>query len=121
MTSFTTKTQFFATYIKKCNKVTSDIHHRRKFLRPKIGSHGTPLGYLGPVSQKGQDRIFSKPHFLFILYLNEFPTPQKSFLFKKNLKSFATWCVSQNHYIKIDLDIGITRRKCQNILENLTK
>ena len=93
MTSFTTKTQFFATYIKKCHKVISDIHHRRKFLRPKIWSHGTPLGYLGPVSQKGQDRIFSKPHFLFILDLNEFPTPQKSFLFEKNLKSFATWCV----------------------------
>ena len=76
--------------IKKCHKVTSDIHHRRKFLRPKIWSHGTPLGYLGPASQKGQDRIFSKPHFLFILDLNEFPTPQKSFLFEKNLKSFAT-------------------------------
>ena len=90
MTSFTTKTQFFATYIKKCHKVISDIHHRTKFLRPKIWSHGTPLGYLGPASQKGQDRIFSKPHFLFTLDLNEFPIPLKYFLFEKNLKSFAT-------------------------------
>ena len=36
----------------KVHKITSYFYHMTKFLRPKIWSHGTPLGYLGPLSQE---------------------------------------------------------------------
>ena len=45
----------------------------RKFLNPKFWSLGTHLGYLGPLSQKKLDRIFSKLVFLTPTHVNESP------------------------------------------------
>ena len=64
----------------------------RKILRPKFWSLGTYLGYLGPVSQKGLDEIFSKPLFLFILGLNNSPELVTLLAFAKILKTVASWC-----------------------------
>ena len=43
---------FVAQQIAKMHKITSFEDDMRKFLRQKFWSHGTPLGYLGPVSQE---------------------------------------------------------------------
>ena len=62
----------------------------RKKLGQKFWSLGTNLRYLGPVSQKGLGEIFSKPLFLFILGLNNFPEVMNPFPLAKNLKTFAS-------------------------------
>ena len=71
--------------------MTSCLHVKRKFLTPKFWSLGTYLGYLGPLSQKVQGEIFSKPQFWFILTPNNFPALVASFVFEKNLKTLPTW------------------------------
>ena len=70
----------------------------RKKFDPKFWSHGTPLGYLGPGSQKGRDRIFSKPHFLFIWGPYDLPTPLDSWPFEKSLDLLRNRCDTANGY-----------------------
>ena len=62
----------------------------RKILRQNFWSHGTYLGSLGPLSQKGQDGIFSKQLFPFILDLNMCPALVSPFVIEKNLDTLPT-------------------------------
>ena len=64
----------------------------RKFLRKKFGSHGTPLGYLGSLSQKGRPEIFSK--WVLINFSNPLrhPEPLVDPLLTKNLAAAGPWC-----------------------------
>ena len=64
----------------------------RKFLSPKFWSLGTPLGYLGPVSQADPSEIFSQLHFLVIWTPNDFPELVASETQAENLKTTAAWC-----------------------------
>ena len=57
----------------KVHKITSYFYDKRKFLRPKIWSLGTHLGYPGAGSQAALDKTFSKYQILGILYLNSLP------------------------------------------------
>ena len=95
MTCFSAKSPVFTTWIEKLHKITSDFHPKRKILRPKIWSHGTDLGYPGPVFQKGPDEKFSKPQNPFIWEPKDSPVLAPSLLFEKNLNRFPTWCVNK--------------------------
>ena len=64
---------FFAKQTAKMHKITSFEGYMRKFLRPKIWSQGTPLGSLGPLSQKAPDQRFPKLDFLLIWDPYDFP------------------------------------------------
>ena len=46
----------------------------RKFLDPKFWSHGTYLGYLGPISQEPNDEIFQ--NYLILIVLGPYEDPR---------------------------------------------
>ena len=50
----------------KVHKITSYFYDKRKILNQKFWSHGTPLGSMGPGSQKAPNEIFSKSQILVI-------------------------------------------------------
>ena len=64
----------------------------RKFLDPKFWSQGTPLGSLGPLSQKAPDQRFSKHDFLLIWDPHDFPKLGASSALAEKLKVIAAWC-----------------------------
>ena len=98
MTYFSAKTSVFVTYIEKSHKITSNFHHKRKFLGPKIWSQGTRLGWLGPLSWKGRGERFSKPQNPFIWDPKDSPILVPPLLFEKNLNRFPTRCA--NHLLQ---------------------
>ena len=67
MACFWHKTSNFDQQPPKYHKTTSYFYDKRKFLRPKIWSLGTHLGYPGSGSQAALDEIFSKYQILVIL------------------------------------------------------
>ena len=71
----------------------------RKIFRPKNWSLGTNLGFPGPGSQKALHEIFRKPHFLFILDLNNTPALVASFPCDKNLNGLSNRCGSIDNLI----------------------
>ena len=77
----------------KVHKITSYFHDNRIFLRPKNWSHGTPLGYLGPVSQKALTLRFPRFQILVIWGPYEPPVLVASQAQAENLKSAGALCV----------------------------
>ena len=73
-------------------------YHMTKFLRPKIWSHGTNLGSLGPRSQKGLDETFSKEVSLLPSNLNKHPGVVVPLVEPKNLNQVASRCDSEKIY-----------------------
>ena len=69
----------------------------RKFLRNFFWSHGTLIGYLGSLSQKGLPEIFSK--WVLINLSNPLRPPALLVdpLLTKNLDSAGPWCVIQRY------------------------
>ena len=64
----------------------------RKFLRIFFWSHGTLLGYLGSLSQKGHPEIFSKWFLINLSNPLRHPTPLVDPLLTKNLDTAGPWC-----------------------------
>ena len=64
----------------------------RNFLRNFFCSHGTPLGYLGSLSQKGLPEIFSKWVLINLSNPLRHPTPLVDPLLTKNLDTVGPWC-----------------------------
>ena len=64
----------------------------RKFLRKFFWSHGTPLGYLGSLSQKGRPEIFSKWVLINLSNPLRHPEPLVDPLLTKNLDTAGPWC-----------------------------
>ena len=77
-------------------KITSSEDGLRKFLRKKIWSLGTSLGYLGPVSQADPDERFFQPHFLVVWTPYDYPELMVSETQAKNLKTIGAWCEAIN-------------------------
>ena len=65
----------------------------RKFLRKFFWSHGTPLGYLGSLSQKGLPEIFSKWFLINLSNPLRHPAPLVDPLLTKKLDTAGPWCV----------------------------
>ena len=73
---------------------------KRKFLRPKFWSLGTPLGYMGPVSQRAIEIGFCQLQFLVIQVPYDYPVlvaPQGQ---AKNPKPTRSQCDSVNFKVK---------------------
>ena len=76
----------------------------RKFLRKFFWSHGTPLGYLGSLSQKGLPEIFSKWFLINLSNPLRHPAPLVDPLLTKKLDTAGPWCVlvlikpKKNHF-----------------------
>ena len=64
----------------------------RKFLRIFFWSHGTPLGYLGSLSQKGRPEIFSKWVLINLSNPLRHPEPLVDPLLTKNLDTAGPQC-----------------------------
>ena len=64
----------------------------RKILRNVFWSHGTLLGYLGSLSQKGHPEIFSKWVLINLSNPLRHPVPQADPLQSKNLDTAGLWC-----------------------------
>ena len=64
----------------------------RKFLRIFFWSHGTLLGYLGSLSQKGLPEIFSKWVLINLSNPLRHPVPLVDPLLTKNLDTAGPWC-----------------------------
>ena len=64
----------------------------RKFLKKKFWSHGTPLGYLGSLSQKGPPEIFLKWVLFNLSNPLRHPAPLVDPLLTKNLDTAGPWC-----------------------------
>ena len=64
----------------------------RKFLRKFFWSHGTLLGYLGSLSQKGRPEIFSKWVLINLSNPLRHPAPLVDPLHTKNLDTAGPWC-----------------------------
>ena len=77
----------------KVHKITSYFHDKRKNLRPKNRSHGTPLGYLGPVSQKALTQRACRFQIHLIWDPYEVPALVALQIHAKKPKLTAAWCV----------------------------
>ena len=64
----------------------------RKFLKKIFWSHGTPLGYLGSLSQKGPPEIFLKWVLFNLSNPLRHPAPLVDPLLTKNLDTAGPWC-----------------------------
>ena len=64
----------------------------RKFLKKIFCSHGTPLGYLGSLSQKGPPEIFLKWVLFNLSNPLRHPAPLVDPLLTKNLDTAGPWC-----------------------------
>ena len=64
----------------------------RKFLRKYFWSHGTLLGYLGSLSQKGRPEIFSKWVLIDLSNPLRHPEPLVDPVLTKNLGTAGLWC-----------------------------
>ena len=64
----------------------------RKFLRNFFWSHGTLLGYLGSLSQRGRPEIFSKWVLINLSNPLRHPAPLVDPLLTKNLDMAGPWC-----------------------------
>ena len=65
----------------------------RNFLKQNFWSHGTPLGYVGSLSQKGPPEIFSKWVLFNLSNPLRHPAPLVDPLLTKNLDTAGPWCV----------------------------
>ena len=92
MTCFWHKTSNFDQQSPKYHKITSYYYDKRKFLRPKIWSLGTHLGYPGAGSQAALDEIFSKYQILVILDPKSLPILVACRETAKTPKTFPPWC-----------------------------
>ena len=73
-------------------KITSLEDGKRKILRQKFWSHGTPLGYLGPVSLEALGLGACRLLILVIWDPYEPPVPVALHVHAKNLKTIGSWC-----------------------------
>ena len=64
----------------------------RNFLKQNFWSHGTPLGYVGSLSQKGPPEIFSKWVLFNLSNPLRHPAPLVDPLLTKNLDTAGPWC-----------------------------
>ena len=92
MTDFLHFWAFFAQQFHKTYKITSYFYGMRKFVTKFFWSHGSVLGYLGPVSQQDPPLGFSRFQFLVIWGPNELPVLVASQTQAKKLKSIPAWC-----------------------------
>ena len=90
------KTSNFDQQPPKYHKTTSYFYDNRKFLRPKIWSLGTHLGYSGSGSQAALDEIFSKYQILVILDPKSLPILVACRETAKTPKTFPPWCELEN-------------------------
>ena len=88
----------------------------RKFLRNFFWSHGTPLGYLGSLSQKGHPEIFSKWVLINLSNPLRHPGPLVDPLVTKNLDTAGPWC----ELAFLDL-YGLTQTKTMSFTQNELK
>ena len=86
------KTSNFDQQPPKYHKITSYFYDKRKFLRPKIWSLGTYLGYPGAGSQADLGKTFSKNQILVILDPNGLPILVACCETAKTLKTFPRQC-----------------------------
>ena len=63
----------------------------RNFLKQNFWSHGTPLGYVGSLSQKGPPEIFSKWVLFNLSNPLRHPAPLVDPLLTKNLDMAGPW------------------------------
>ena len=71
----------------------------RKFLDPNFWSQGTPLGSLGPLSQKAPDQRFSKHDFLLIWDPHDFPKLVAEETQAEKLKTTGARCGTQVTFV----------------------
>ena len=72
----------------------------RKILSKKFWSHGTPLGYLGPVSQKALTQRACRFQIHLIWGPYEFPALVALQIHAKKPKLTAAWCVLDTTFEK---------------------
>ena len=92
ITTFLHFVAFFAKPVPKIHKIRSHDDDMRKILSQKYRSLGTPLGSLGPGSQKGLPEIFSNVVFLHDWDPNEAPEKVSYPLLSKKLVALRKRC-----------------------------
>ena len=91
---------FSAKVTHKTHKITSLEDDMRKILTQKFWSHGTPLGYLGPVSQKALTQWACRLHIHLIWGPYEFPALVALQIHAKKPKPIPAWC---EKYFNLDV------------------